>query len=114
MKPRKLVVALFLAASSLAAFATPHAQEAFEFSALEGPIATGTVERVQEVALPSRFDTFAELFEHAVRPQTADRLLIRLDDGTAVTLEQDGTRRFEAGQRVRVFAHATGASIAPE
>lgn len=100
MKSRNAVLALSLAALSLGC-ALPYAQ-------------TGIVEQVQEVAAPSRFDTFAELFEHAVRPQTADRLLIRLDDGSAVTLEQDGMQRFEAGQRVRVFAHADGASVALE
>lgn len=114
LKPKQLVVALSLVAGSFAAFATPQAQEHFHFSALNGSMASGTVEQVEEFPQPSRFDTFAELFEHAVRPQPAERLLIRLDDGSTITLEQDGTRRFAAGQRVRVFAHVNGRSVAPE
>lgn len=109
MTPKRLLAALSLASATLAACAT----QDFDPSALDNvnPITAGTVERVQDVPLASRFDTFAEIFEHSVRPETAKRLLIRLDDGSALTLEQDEPERFEAGQRVHVFTHANGADV---
>jgi outer membrane lipoprotein SlyB len=78
----------------------------------ERAIDYGIVESVREVrveAAPNQ-DT-ADLFEHAVKPRTADELLIRFDDGRALLLRPEETRRFRRGERVRILSSTTGARI---
>ena len=74
------------------------------------PPARGIVESVREVQLADPF-AFPGVFEHAFKPPTADELLVRLDDGRAITVVHTGMRIFEAGQRVHVVPDPKGVRI---
>lgn len=65
----------------------------------------GVVESVREVPLPSSAGGLADVFEHAINPETAQELVVRLEDESAITVIQDGARRFEPGQTVLVEAN---------
>jgi hypothetical protein len=78
-----------------------------------GPSADrGIVESVREVQLAERF-AYPGVFELALKPPTADELLVRLDDGQVITIVHTGTRMFEAGQRVRLFPDPRGTRVEP-
>ena len=64
--------------------------------------ASGVVESVREV--PLDIHGFREAIEHSVNPQTAQQLVIRLDDERAVTLVEEGMQRFAPGERVRIVS----------
>lgn len=66
--------------------------------------ACGIVELVEPVLLDKGRPGLPDVFEHAVRPEIGDRLLIRLDGGHAVTVVDEGLQRFQPGQRVRVVS----------
>ena len=85
--------------AALAGCATPYAPQDFDFSGLTSP---GMIESV--TAAPRDIHAFEEAFVHEINPDTEDQLVIRLDDGRAITLREDSTRRFEPGQRVRVVS----------
>lgn len=87
-----------LTAGALAGCATPYAPQDFDFSGL----AAGMVETVRQV--PLDIHAFHEAMEHSINPQTREQLVIRLDDGRAITVTEDGVPRFEPGQRVRVVS----------
>jgi hypothetical protein len=72
----------------------------------------GIVESVREVRLAEPFG-FAGVFELALKPPTADELLVRLDDGQVITIVHTGTLMFEAGQRVRVVPDTRGPRVEP-
>jgi hypothetical protein len=74
--------------------------------------AYGIVESVREVPLADPFG-FPGVFELAFKPQTADELLVRLDDGRAISIVHAGMRIFEAGQHVQVVPEPKGARIEP-
>jgi outer membrane lipoprotein SlyB len=61
----------------------------------------GTVESVEVVRLERDIHAYEEL---RIQPDLGDRLLIRLDDGRAITVTLSGTQRFHAGERVRVLS----------
>jgi hypothetical protein len=63
----------------------------------------GTVEAVQEAPAPRRMQAFApDFFEHRVRPEMREELVIRLDGGAVITLPRDDALPLQPGQRVRV------------
>ena len=106
---KTLTAAIALSSALLgSAYAAEYAPQEFDFSelALEG-VAYGIVESVREVPL-------ATPFEHAIRPETASELVIRIDDGRAVTLRPMQMQRFSAGQRVRVVSETRGARVEHE
>ena len=72
----------------------------------------GIVESVREVQLAEPLG-FAGVFELALKPPTADELLVRLDDGQAITIVHTGNRTFEAGQRVRLVPDPRGTRVEP-
>ena len=72
--------------------------------------ARGIVESVREVQLADPVG-FHGAFEHAFKAPTADELLVRLDDGQAISVVHTGLRIFEAGQRVHVLPDPSGARI---
>ena len=74
--------------------------------------ARGIVESVHEVQLADPAG-FHGAFEHAYKPPTADELLVRLDDGRAISVVHTGMRIFEAGQRVQVVPDPSGARLEP-
>ena len=105
MKKLSLVFAL---AAAVSASAAEYAPQEFDFSelAIDG-VAHGIVEGVREVArAPAQ-----TLFEHSLKPDTAQELLVRIDDGRAVLLRPQEMRRFEAGQRVRLLSSTTGTRV---
>jgi outer membrane lipoprotein SlyB len=77
---------------------------AFASQAADEPpsVAAGIVESVREV--PLDIHGFREALEHSVNPQTAQQLVIRLDDERAVTLLEEGMQRFAPGERVRIVS----------
>lgn len=66
--------------------------------------AYGIVELVEPVLLDKGIPGLTDVFEHTVRPETGERVLIRLDGGHSVTVFEEGMQRFQPGQRVRVVS----------
>jgi len=110
---RRICFALLLGSASLANVAAPYAPQEFNFSGLESTVgaAYGLVESV-EPARPEN-PVRVDVFEHAVRPGTAKRFVIRLDSGAGISIVQDGPERLEAGQRVYVLFRQGGARVEP-
>ena len=80
-------------------------------SGYAGPSAErGIVESVREVQLAEPFG-FQGVFELALKPPTADELLVRLDDGQVITIVHRGMRSFEAGQRVQLVSDSSGTRV---
>jgi hypothetical protein len=98
-------VALGLVAAAHSAQAAAYAPQEYDFSGLSmiGPSARGVVESVREVPLHAGPGELANVFEHALNAETGEELVVRLDDGSAVTVQLDGIERFQAGQRVRLL-----------
>jgi outer membrane lipoprotein SlyB len=69
-----------------------------------GSTVYGTIESVQEVLLETLETGSGSIFEHAVGP--GEQLVVRLDDGRAVTVVQNEAPRFEPGERVIVLSGA--------
>jgi long-subunit fatty acid transport protein len=110
----KTIVAVLSSVAASAAWAGPYAPQEFDFSELDRP-AYGIVESVREVQLGSEFPAgFADVFEHAVKPKSADQLLIRLDDGRALRVMENQMQRLEAGQRVRIESDTSGTRVERE
>jgi len=99
----KELLAVSLAASTLAmAHAAEYAPQEFDFSEL------GTVESVRQVPI---LELLPDVFEHAVRPETANELVIRVDDGREVILRDEAMQRFVAGERVRLEPSSRGPRV---
>jgi outer membrane lipoprotein SlyB len=49
--------------------------------------------------------------EHNATQQEGAELVVRLDSGQTIAVVQDGSQRFEAGQRVRVLTGSHGARV---
>jgi len=110
--PGFLLTTLLLAfAAPLAA--APYAPQEFDFSGLESTIgeAYGLVESIQP-AQPYE-PIHVDVFEHAMQPGTAKRFVIRLDDGTGLSIVQEGPEWLEPGQRVYVLFRRGGARVEP-
>jgi len=96
MKP--IVIAALLAAAT----STAHAQE------LGLEEVHGVVESVREVPLRRYPAGLAEVFEHAINPETAQEVIVRLADERAIAVVQDGPQRYEPGERVLVARDGNG------
>ncbi len=94
----KNLLATFTLAASLAGCATPYAPQDFDFS---GFATSGIIESVRQV--PRDIHAFQDAIEHHINPEVAEELVIRLDDGRAVTLREAHATRLAAGQRVRLL-----------
>ena len=101
-----------LAADMSAAWAGPYAPQEYDFSELEGN-GYGIIESVREVPLADP-PAFPEVFEHALKPQTGDELLIRLDDGRAIEVMEGEMQRLKPGQRVRIRSDTSGTRVERE
>jgi len=102
----KKLVAVSLAASTLAlAHAAEYAPPEFDFSEL------GTVESVRQVPI---LELLPNVFEHAIRPETVNELVIRADDGREVILHDEAMQRFVTGERVRLEPSSRGARVERE
>jgi len=102
----KKLVAVSLVASTLAvAHAAEYAPQEFDFSDL------GTVESVRQIPI---LELLPDVFEHAVRPETVNELVIRVDDGREVIFRDEAIRRFAVGERVRLEPGSRGPRVEHE
>ncbi|HVQ60698.1 MAG TPA: hypothetical protein VMS53_01300 [Burkholderiales bacterium] len=99
------LVALLLLAPALSADAETYAPQEYDFSELStiGPSADGVVESVRDVRLSANPAELVNVFEHSLNAETGEELVVRLDDGSAVTVRLDGVPRFSPGERVRLL-----------
>lgn len=95
------LIAMLLAFAAALSGCTPS-------SAARESIAWGTVESLKEIPLALDIHSY---YEHPLRPDVEERIVVRLDDGSVVTVRDDGETAFEPGQRVRVFIGARGAFL---
>ena len=75
---------------------------------LDEPIAWGTVVSVQEKEVFENRDDLGKHYEHPLVPEVAWKLEVRLDDGAAVTVTHNGSRRYAPGERVRLLKAEEG------
>jgi hypothetical protein len=108
-----MIVAVLSSFAVSAAWAGGYAPQEFDFSGLEEH-ARGLVESVTEVPLAGEHPEFADAFEHALKPQTAGQLLIRLDDGSAIRILESEMQGLQAGQRVRMRSDLSGTRVERE
>ena len=66
-------------------------------------IAWGTVVSVQEKEVLDSPDDSGKHYEHPLVPEVAWKLEVQLDDGTAVTVVANDSRRYTPGDRVRML-----------
>lgn len=96
---KKVAAALVLTGLVSTAHAAEYAPQEFDFSGL------GTVECVRQVPV---LELLPNVFEHAVRPETVNELVIRVDDGREVILREGGMQPFVVGERVRLDPRSRG------
>jgi outer membrane lipoprotein SlyB len=102
---KKLTAVLILAGTLSAGHAADYAPQEFDFSEL------GTVENVRQVPI---LELLPDVFEHPVRPETLDELVIHTDDGHTVILRDEAMQRFVAGERVRLVSSSRGPIVEHE
>jgi hypothetical protein len=95
-------VRILLLAASLAAAALVGACQ------LEEPIAWGTVVSAEELVYGEDEVNLPKYYEHPLAPEADWEIVVQLDDGAAVTLMHNGTRRYEPGERVRLLIDEAG------
>ena len=72
-----------------------------------GGTVIGVAETERADAL-SYLDESAKYYEHPLVPEVGQRVEVRLDDGSAVTVQHNGSRRYEPGDRVRLLKDSHG------
>ncbi|MFL6565015.1 MAG: hypothetical protein ACJ8G5_08800 [Burkholderiales bacterium] len=102
---KKLIPALFLTSMLSPAYAADYAPQEFDFSEL------GTVESVRQVPM---LELLPNVFEHTLRPETVNELVIRVDDGRELILRDEAMLRFVAGERVRLETSNRGPRVERE
>jgi hypothetical protein len=113
MKPMKPILSSLAAAALLTMSAAALAADGLGvcIAFMEG--SAGTVESVREVPVPRDLHAFdPAIFEHSVRPESAEELVVRLDTGPLVIFSERKAQRLSAGQRVRV--HLDGSLVRVE
>jgi hypothetical protein len=108
----KLCVAALMSAMADGVPAIPYAPPSFTFMTSEthALIEDGTVESVRAGPLRPKLGGFESALEHAINPEVADEVVVRLDNGGTITFLHEGLPRFTAGQRVGVHP---GAAVFP-
>ena len=71
----------------------------------------GTVEALQDAGEADPQAEPAADYEHSLLSDPGEELVVRLDDGTRVTVMASAGRRYESGQRVRVLVGPEGALL---
>lgn len=99
---KRLTVVLLLAGALSGVQAAEYAPQEFDFTQL------GTVEIVRQVPI---LDLLPDVFEHPVKPETVDEVVIRIDDGRTVVLRDEAIQRFVAGERVRLVTSSRGPRV---
>lgn len=107
---KQLIFGMTLLAAALAGCTTlPPVQETD--GAEPHALAYGIVESVREARLREGPAALEGVFEHPVKPDTADEIRVRIDDGRAITVVQDSLRQLAPGQRVVVIPSRRGARV---
>jgi hypothetical protein len=94
-----LAAAILAAAASLAA------------CQIEEVAAWGTVLSVQDAQGGEHFEDLSKYDDHPLVPEVGWEIVVQLDDGAAVTVTHNGTRRYEPGERVRLLVDADEALL---
>lgn len=93
---RRLVILLLLALAACTS------------SAPSQVVLWGTVEAAETVETPAERPTY---YEHPLAPEAAAEIVVRLDDGSKVTVFNAAEGSFEPGQRVRIVVGSHGAFL---
>lgn len=102
---RSLLLAVILAAAaSLAACGLGKAVG-------DDTFAWGTIVSIQDAPHDENLEALAKYDDHPLVPEVGWEIVVQLDDGGAVTLMHNGTRRYEPGERVRLFIDDDGALL---
>jgi outer membrane lipoprotein SlyB len=103
----KVLLALSLFLLALIGCAGPYAQQQLDLDDLTGLESTilGTVQSVDVVRIQRDIHAYDEAVELRMQPDLADQIVIRLDDGRAITVVLTAMQRFQAGERVQVLSH---------
>jgi hypothetical protein len=110
------VTRLLRLASLIALIGAAPAYAAQDFESCHAPEATaaGTVESVREVPAPRDLHAFdPDVLEHKLRTETSEVVVVRLDAGPLLVLDQSQARRLRAGERVVVAPDGTTVCHAP-
>ena len=75
---------------------------------IEEPLLGGTVVEVMEIDLGVEPKNPVKHYEDPLVPEVAWRVEVQLDDGSAVTVDHNGSRRYEPGERVRLLVGEDG------
>jgi hypothetical protein len=79
---------------------------------LDEPTLGGTVLSVMEAEHDEDYvEESAKRYEDPLVPEVAWQVGVRLDDGSEVTVIHNGSRRYEAGERVRLLVDENGALL---
>lgn len=109
----KRAFALLAAAGALLA-SPAHAGTAFDACFPSTASSAGTVEMVRELEAPRDIHAFdPDVLVHKLRPETVEVLVVRLDTGPLVIIDQAKPHRLQAGARVRVTPHGLASCPAP-
>jgi hypothetical protein len=73
--------------------------------------AWGTVLSIQDADRGEESEQLAQHDDHPLVPEVGWEIVVQLDDGGAVTLMHNGTRRYAPGERVRLFIDDDGALL---
>ena len=80
-------------------------------AALLAALASGTVESVREVTLADELSSFPGVFEESYQPRTRAEVVVRLDDGRAITAAPGAMQLFRPGERVLLVPERKGVRI---
>jgi TOBE domain len=81
---------------------------------IDEPTVGGTVLAVVEAERGEERDYLepsAKYYDDPLVPEVAWKVEVRLDDGSEVTVIQNGPRRYDPGERVRLLIDADGALL---
>jgi hypothetical protein len=82
-----------------------------EEAAGDDSLAWGTVLSVQDAEQAETPEALAKHDDHPLVPEVGWEIVVQPDDGAAVTLMHNGTRRYEPGERVRLLVDDDGALL---
>jgi hypothetical protein len=102
---RAILLALIVAAAaSLSACRVEHAMG-------EDAIGWGTVLSVQDAPRDEDREELAKYDDHPLVPEVGWKIVVQPDDGDAVVVMHNGTRRYMPGERVRLLFEDDGALL---
>jgi hypothetical protein len=75
---------------------------------IEEPLLGGTVISVMDADRGDSREESSRYYEHPLAPEAGWKVEVQLDDGSAVTVDHAGSRRYEPGERVRLLVGEDG------